>query len=77
MLALVGLIGLGLASRKRRMLGGLMMLVLLAGVAGMSGCGSSSPAASGSVAPSGSQVVTITTTAAGVVQTTSVTVNIP
>jgi len=76
-LALVGLMGLGLASRKRRMLGGLMMLVLLAGVAGMSGCGSSSPAASGGVAPSGSQVVTITTTAAAVVQSTSVTVNIP
>ena len=76
-LALVGLMGLGLASRKRRMLGGLMMLVLLAGVVGMSGCGSSSPAASGSVAPSGSQVVTITTTAAGVVQSALVTVNIP
>jgi polygalacturonase len=76
-LALVGLIGLGLASRKRRLLGGLMMLLLLAGVVGMLGCGSSSPAASGPVAPSGSQVVTITTTAAGVVQTTTVTVNIP
>jgi len=80
LLAPFGLLGLALRLRKRtgRMHRFTLVVLLVAcGVAaacGVTGCASSTTSAIGPT-PSGSQVVTFTATAAGVTQTTSMTVN--
>jgi hypothetical protein len=53
-----------------------LALVAVAAVTGCSGGGSSSSSGGGGIAPSGTQLVTITATAAGVAQSVVVTVNI-
>ena len=79
MFAPLGLLGLALGSRKRRsrmQRVALMLVLAVCGVAAgdlISGCGSSG---GGGTAPSGSQVVTFTSTAGGASQTATVTVNI-
>jgi len=81
MLAPFGLLGLALASRKRKILlrrAGLVLVLavgIVAAACGVTGCGGG-VSSSGDNVPPGTQIVTFTGTAAGVSQSATVTVNI-
>jgi len=78
MLAPIGLLGLAMTFKRRRLWiqMGLMLLAAVV-VAGITGCGRGGtvPSSSSGQAPSGSQIVTFTAATSGSTQTTSVTVN--
>jgi len=78
LLAPFGLLGLVLGTRKRLQQVMWMLLLAMGILVGITGCGAGSSASSstGGTAPSGSQTVTLVATAAGISQTTTITVNI-